>query len=294
MTWFFMALALAATPEELEAAAGSAAEQLERCADEGCGPEDGARAAFLVALHTYQSEGFADGELAATVRYLAPPLFADLPDVLQDAASRPLPWATRTLSVRERMPAALFEGPEPGPYTAPEKTNLHTTLTVEVLARSGEPIPSAVVRFFADYHERHRVNTKVAKWTGSVLYGKDEERVFHKGMGVDLQVTAPGFEPYRAHVVLRKKKNEVTIVLDPFTPTSDGSEAAEAALEAYGVWMELDERAREQPSEGTYDVEDLARLEGAVAARAWMDEGGGDDARTLCLMMGSIPYCSVE
>jgi len=91
--WLCIATALAITPDELAIAAGEATDQLDICALEGCPAERGAEAAFLVAVHRYQDEGLADGVLAATVRHLNPTLFADLPEVLQSAATAPAVWA---------------------------------------------------------------------------------------------------------------------------------------------------------------------------------------------------------
>ncbi len=294
MTLLWMLTALAATPEQLAEAAGPAQEQLAACAAKGCGPEDGARAAFLVALHTYQSEGLADGRLAATVRYLDPSLFDELPDVLRDAATQPLEWSGHTLSVRERMPPALFASLEPSPAAYDERLPT-ASLTVQVLSKGDDqPIPTAVVRHYDSYRERHRVHTESGRWTASVLYLRDgTERVFQKGQLGQLQLTAPGFRPQTiAYVLPKRKSNTLTVYLTPWDPTSDGSPTGDAAIDGYAAWSQAETAYQATPTEAAWETADLARLEGAILARAWMDAGGGDEARELCLVMGSIPYCA--
>ena len=295
MILLWMLTALAATPEELAESARPALEQLAACADHGCGPDEGAHAAFLVALYTYHTEGRADGPLAATVRYLDPALFRQLPDVIRDVATQPLEWAPHTLGVRARMPAALFGDMEPTtPYVAPKKPWRNpTTLTVTVLSSGdGAPVPQAVVRILSSYGERHQVNAEYGTWTTSVEYLQDgSDRVFYKGYQLEMEVTAPGFRPKRMRYTLEKRHNRVPIELEPWAPVSDGSPAGDAAIEAYQAWRSLVDRHGQKPTPARYEVADLARLEGAILARAWMDAGGGDDAHDLCLVMGSIPYC---
>jgi hypothetical protein len=106
MMWILtIALAMAATPEEVAAELPAARLQLEACAEGGCERSDGARAAWVVALGTYLETGVADGAVAATVRELDSQLYSDLPDVLQKSASEPLSWATRVGGVAIAEPS---------------------------------------------------------------------------------------------------------------------------------------------------------------------------------------------
>ncbi len=95
MIWILALVALAATPEELEAELPAALAQLEACAEQGCQRADGARAAWIVAVGSYAAEGAADGEVVATVRALDPTLFDALPDALKATVGTPLAWADR-------------------------------------------------------------------------------------------------------------------------------------------------------------------------------------------------------
>lgn len=80
---------------ELARRAGPASEQLTRCAEEGCARPVGARAAWVLALHRYVDEGYADGELAATVRVLDPALYDALPDALLTVDGQAPAWTGR-------------------------------------------------------------------------------------------------------------------------------------------------------------------------------------------------------
>lgn len=90
-TWI-LTVALADAPAEVVDRLPEARATLERCVERGCDPDEGAEAAWLVALGTYLETGVADGELAATVRALDGELFADLPDVVRRAATEPAGW----------------------------------------------------------------------------------------------------------------------------------------------------------------------------------------------------------
>ncbi|MCA9572400.1 MAG: hypothetical protein KC656_31390, partial [Myxococcales bacterium] len=144
MTAGLFALVVAATPD-LAPAAAESLEVLESCADVGCARGEGARAAFLLAVHTYLEEGIADGTLAATVRELDRELYGDLPDVLQRASTEPLPWALRVGGVEpERVVGDLVA------------TDVRAVLVDRAEGR-GEPVvpdvprPDRVVPTFPDF-----------------------------------------------------------------------------------------------------------------------------------------------
>jgi len=288
--------ALALTPTELADAAETAQEQLQRCEATGCGPEVGARAAFLVAVSHYQQEGVADGRLAATVRYLDPALFEDLPDVLQDAATSPWPWATRTLGPRERMPRSLFDTGTP--FACPPSTSRASRFGMPVTiaitdATSDRPVRFASVTFPGE--DRHLAHGEEGTWTGSVLYPKDrvEEVLFTPGCELTFEVAAPGYRPVTLSTTLSKRRKEqIDVALEPFEVLSDGSPEGDAALRAFTAWDARITDYLERPSAQSFDAVDLARLEAAIAARAWMDAGGSSDARDLCLSTGTRAYCS--
>jgi len=89
-----------------------------------------------------------------------------------------------------------------------------TPVTVRVLDTAGVPIPTAVVRHPKE-EDRHRVNTELGTWTGSVLYMPDgSELIFEKGMLLEFEVSAPGYQNQRVTYEMRKRKNEFDVFLE--------------------------------------------------------------------------------
>ena len=87
-------------------------------------------------------------------------------------------------------------------------------VTVRVIDATGAPISTAVVRH-PNEQDRHRVNTELGTWTGSVLYMPDgSELVFEKGMLLEFEVSAPGFKNRSITYTMRKRKNEFDVVLE--------------------------------------------------------------------------------
>lgn len=87
-------------------------------------------------------------------------------------------------------------------------------LTVRVIDSTGNPIKTAVVRH-PDEQDRHRVNTETGTWSGSVLYMPDgSELIFDKGMTIPFEVSAPGYMNYSFTYTMRKRKNEVDVMLE--------------------------------------------------------------------------------
>lgn len=86
-------------------------------------------------------------------------------------------------------------------------------VTVQVVDTAGAPIPTAVVRH-PNEEARHRVNTETGKWTDSVLYMPNgDELVFEKGMELEFEISAPGYQNARVKYYVRKRKNLVPVVL---------------------------------------------------------------------------------
>ena len=86
-------------------------------------------------------------------------------------------------------------------------------VTVQVLDTVGQPVPTAVVRH-PNEESRHRVNTETGKWTDSVLYlPNGDELIFEKGMELEFEISAPGYQNARVKYFVRKRKNLVPVVL---------------------------------------------------------------------------------
>jgi hypothetical protein len=113
LLFWLTSLARCASPEELLAREPAAAAQLDACERRGCGPTEGASAAWVIALATYLRDGVADGALSAAVRDLDPTLFAALPDVVRAAAGDPPAW----VALAAAEPAADVPPEQPSPAT---------------------------------------------------------------------------------------------------------------------------------------------------------------------------------
>jgi len=108
--------------------------------------------------------------------------------------------------------ALLLAGTLSAP-TAAFADDLGIPLTVRVVDELGEPVSTAVVRH-PDEQDRHRVNTELGTWTGSILYMPDgSELVFDKGMTLPFEVSAPGYLNNAFTYTMRKRKNTVDVVL---------------------------------------------------------------------------------
>ena len=112
--------------------------------------------------------------------------------------------------------AALWAGLGLSVASAPALANEDPgiPLTVRVIDLTGNPIKTAVVRH-PDEQDRHRVNTETGTWEGSVLYMPDgSELIFEKGMTIPFEVSAPGYVNRDFTYTMRKRKNEVDVVLE--------------------------------------------------------------------------------
>lgn len=116
-------------------------------------------------------------------------------------------WLSRNIATAA-IAAALFAGP-----ALAQDEQIGVPVTVQVLDTSGQPVPTAVVRH-PNEESRHRVNTETGKWTDSVLYlPNGDELVFEKGMELEFEISAPGYQNARVKYFVRKRKNLVPVVL---------------------------------------------------------------------------------
>lgn len=287
-----LSLAHAVTPTELEAAVPAARQQLATCTREGCLPREGAKAAYLLAVHNYTSEGVADGGLVATVRLLDPALYASFPPVLKEAATWPAAWALASdLSPDRELKERLLQHPDPGPYEADPKLPYGSMTVVAVDAETGAPVPGFVR--FRDEDELHRMHVLDGRWTGSARYLPDgSERYFQKGDVLQLYVSAPGYSYQKVSVVLGKRKaNYFQVQLQRWEPADDGSPEGSRAIAAHRAWVEAEKVALKDWSEESYQRVVEARVTAAGLARGWLDAGGGADAKLVCLHTGTPLFC---
>jgi hypothetical protein len=86
-------------------------------------------------------------------------------------------------------------------------------VTIEVKDAVGTPIATAVVRH-PDEADRHRVNVETGRYTTGVLYlPNGDELIFDKGMELEFEVSAPGYENARVKYIVQKRKNIVPVIL---------------------------------------------------------------------------------
>lgn len=298
MISLLMAAALAATPEELAEAMPAAEDQLLRCATDGCTRDEGARAAFVVAVGTYVAEGEADGALAATVRVLDPALFSDLPDVLQASAAEPLHWATwvggRQVVENPARPLPELEEKLPAEPYIRDPTKPLGELWVHVTDVEGNVVPTARIRF-VDEQDTHRVHSETGMWTASMLYLPDgTERYFQRGDDFAMHVWAPGYGITRSRFYYgKRRKMTIRVTLFPWTPTlvEGAPPVAIDAVDAFERWVEQEAAFLAAPSAAADEELHGVRRNAARAAREWLDAGGGDTAKNMCLMTGSLSLC---
>jgi hypothetical protein len=281
------ALAVAGTlqPADLAAAMPSVHDQLHTCAVHGCSDEAGAEAAFLLAVHTYVASGVADGALAATVRELDPARFADLPDVIQRAATAPAAWVTG-----QTEPEPVSQ-PQPVPLQASIVSDPKAiTLTVHLRTPSGDPAEGLLA--FAGEQSVHRIGVDDAQWTGSTkTLTNGSQATFRKGDVVEFLVWAPDHSiNHVTYVVSRRKRQDVHVVLttEPMVRPTLSSPAAERATEAWGTMVAAERRYFDGEADPNLSG---IRRDAAEAARAWLDEDGGRLAHQLCVLAGSSAAC---
>lgn len=115
MTTWWIASAVALTPEAVLEARPAAEATIERCATAGCSRADAAEAVFLVAVSTYLETGVADGDLAATLTVLDPDLRRLLPSAYTEAIGTPATWTQPLLETGVTEDVRMERMPRPEP-----------------------------------------------------------------------------------------------------------------------------------------------------------------------------------
>lgn len=127
-------------------------------------------------------------------------------------------FSTLALAAALYVPSALAE-------------EIGIPVTVQVSDPSGVPIPTAVVRH-PDEADRHRVNTETGQWKANVLYLPDgSELVFEKGMELEFEVSAPGYQNVRVKYFVRKRKNLVPVTLTKMEMTLEDDELEDPVIQ---------------------------------------------------------------
>ena len=127
-----------------------------------------------------------------------------------------------------------------GPAVAPKPVEAKDMVLVRVVVHDadGKPIPTAVVRHPKEM-DRHRVNSVDGSWEASILYLPDGgELPFVAGLGLELEISAPGFMTQVLKYEVRKRRNLVEVTLP--TVQSDNDAIEEPAI-GFG---------RDEPREG--------------------------------------------
>ncbi len=295
-TPMLLLLSFGASPEQLAAAVPEARETLEACASTGCPRADGARAAYVMAVHTYVDEGVADPALAGTVRALDPDLFDTLPDVVRDAAGAPQEWATWVGGTEESHQSKAV-----GPASFPASfvpVDDPPEFQVVLVDHEGQPIPTGILRF-DDEGENHLVHTETGAWTGTTRYLPDgTEAYFLSGDRIQLLAFAPGYTVMRATMLVpkRKKRRQMRIVLQPFQPAEPELEVGKRAVEAWTDWVASYDAYTASPTEATMRETQRQRETTYTLVREWMDTASTDgdppdDAVTMCMQTTTTDTC---
>ncbi len=97
---------------------------------------------------------------------------------------------------------------------AADTTEIGIPVTFEVLDVEGAPIPTAVIRHPKE-QDRHRVNVETGRAVVSALYLPDgTEVLFTKGLELEFEISAPGFQNVHLTYLVRKRRNLVPVELE--------------------------------------------------------------------------------
>lgn len=119
---------------------------------------------------------------------------------------------------------------------------------VRVVDTVGNPIPTAVVRHPLEA-ERHRVNTVTGAWTAKVLYLPDgTSLVFSKGMELEFEVSAPGYQTAHVRYLVRKRKNVIIVNLDAMPEDTEEVDPANITIQ-FGRDKPIDGAGNAPPAE---------------------------------------------
>lgn len=158
-------------------------------------------------------------------------------------------------------------------------------LVVEVVDARGEPVPTAVVRFWDEGITRHRVHPQTGLWAGTVLYTEGHHEIpLRRGMVVKVDVWAPGFGLERLDLEVGGPTQQV--VLEPLPSTDDP--LAAPTLAAVATWREH-ARAPRDP-DGWFQEARALESDVFEASRAWLaaDSSSGI-ALQVCQMSATHP-----
>jgi len=93
------------------------------------------------------------------------------------------------------------------------KADEGTPVTVRVVDATDRPIPTAVIRH-PEESDRHRVNSVDGTWGEQRLYLPDgSEMIFEPGLILQLEVSAPNFQPQVVQYQVRRRNNYFDVVL---------------------------------------------------------------------------------
>ena len=106
-------------------------------------------------------------------------------------------------------------------------------VVVQVVDSEGEPIRTAVIRNPLET-DRHQVNRINGEWEATTLYlDGGAEIPFKRGMEVDFEVSAPGFQSTSVSMALKKRKNVYTVTLQQMKVTDGDDEVGDIPV-AFG------------------------------------------------------------
>jgi len=109
--------------------------------------------------------------------------------------------------------AALALAVAPPALAKKGKSGEGTAVTVRVVDDADRPIPTAVIRH-PEESDRHRVNSVDGTWGEQRLYLPDgSELIFEPGLILQLEVSAPNFQPQVVQYQVRRRNNYFDVVL---------------------------------------------------------------------------------
>ena len=100
-------------------------------------------------------------------------------------------------------------------------------VTVQVMDAAGKPIATASIRH-PEEEAKHRVNTETGEWTDQVLYMPNgDELLFTKGLVLEFEISASGYNNAHVKYEVRKRKNVVPVVLTEMALLTEDDEMEE-------------------------------------------------------------------
>ena len=100
-------------------------------------------------------------------------------------------------------------------------TQVDRPVTVEVVDQNDVPIAVAAIRL-PEEGLLHPVNHVTGRWVGDAVYLKDGSRKpFEYRQTLDLEISAPGYQPAAVSFQIRKRKNQIKVALQPMDALVD-------------------------------------------------------------------------